>query len=587
VRLYPAGVCPARPGNGRLVPDPAIDNPARQAYNTHQSSVGGCGVRRVRQRFFFLSVLVLALAAMPVACGGAAAQVAPSPTVAPVAPVPTVTATPAATATATAAPTVTPRPTNTPIPTVTPTVTPTATPRPRTIFVDAGHGGKDPGAVHYGPDGQPDLVEKELDFDVANRLGALLRAQGYAVVYARQTDAPLTGNASTGDRESRRVEIQARVDLANKAQADLFVSVHFNGHGNKDVSGTEVYYCQDRPFSAKSKALAQLTLDAMVRELAAIGYKTNNRGIHDDYSVQYAGYHFFALGPTAAQFSQMPGILGEGLFVSNDAEAALLIKDGTRQAMARAYASAIQTYFTGVPTATVIANLPLTVTQAARAVMPTRGGSATVTATPTPTPTAMVPRELGQGDKSKKQIALTFDAGASSAPAAAILDDLKAAGVRSTMFLTGQWIQDNPVLLRRMVADGHEIGNHTMRHPDLETLTDAQIEDQLLSTARLFREHTGQDMAPYFRPPFGSRDARVRQAAWRAGFRSVYWTLDSRDWTVDATPEAVRQKVLTGAQNGAIVVMHLGSAHTPKVLPQIITELRAAGYILVTVSQVQ
>ena len=94
-------------------------------------------------------------------------------------------------------------------------------------------------------------------------------------------------------------------------------------------------------------------------------------------------------------------------------------------------------------------------------------------------------------------------------------------------------------------------------------------------------------MAPYFRPPFGSRDARVWQAAWRAGYRSVYWTLDSGDWTEDATPEGVRQKVVSGAQNGAIVVMHLGSVHTPKVLPQIIASLRAAGYALVKVSEIE
>lgn len=513
---------------------------------------------------------------MPVACSGATPPPVPSATVIPA---PTFTA--PATSTAVATATSTPRPTSTPLP----TVTPTATPRPRTIFVDAGHGGKDPGAVHNGPDGQPDLIEKDLDLDVAKRLGALLTSQGYAVLYSRQADAPITGANSTGDRDSRRAEIQARVDLANKAQADLFISVHFNGHGDKSISGTEVYYCQGRPFAAKSKALAQLTLDAMVRELAAIGYKTINRGIHDDWSVQYAGYHFFALGPAAAQSSQMPGILGEGLFVSNDAEAALLIKDGARQAMARAYASAIQTYFTAVPTATVIANLPLTVTQASRAGMPTR--AADVTPTVTPKTTAAVPRELEQGDKSKKQIALTFDAGASSEPTLAILDALKAANVRSTMFLTGDWIQNNPALLRRIVADGHEIGNHTMTHPDLKTLSDAQIVEELQSTARLYKDHTGLDMAPYFRPPFGSRDARVWAAAWRAGYRSVYWTVDSGDWTEDATPEGVRQKVMAGVQNGAIVVMHLGSAHTPKVLPRIIADLQAAGYTLVTVSQVQ
>ena len=454
----------------------------------------------------------------------------------------------------------TPAPTATPTRTSTPTVTPTATPRPRTVYIDPGHGGNDPGAVHAAADGSVDLVEKEVNLDISKRLGALLQANGYAVVYARVTDSTALGTDAT-DRTARRAEIQARVDRANQAPADLFISIHHNGIGNKAISGTEVYYCQDRPFADKSKRLAELTQDALVRELKAIGYTTVNRGIHDDYGVLREGYHYFALGPAVQRPTNMPGIIGEALFVTNDADAAVLKSDAGRQAIARAYYQAIVAWYQPAPTPT-----------AARSVA-------------SPSPSATVPREVERGDPTRRLIALTFDAGASAEPAAAILDVLKANEVRSTVFLTGDWIQENPALLKRIVAEGHEVANHTVTHPDLTTLTDAKIRQELEATARLYSEATGLTMAPYFRPPFGARNARVLAAAWQAGYRSVYWTVDSGDWVENATPAGVQQTVVSKAVNGAVVVMHLGSVHTPQVLNQIIASLRRAGYGLVTVSE--
>jgi len=320
-----------------------------------------------------------------------------------------------------------------------------------------------------------------------------------------------------------------------------------------------VYYCQDRPFADKSKRLAQLTLDAIVQELKGIGYTTVNRGIHDDYGVLREGYHYFALGPAVQRPTTMPGIIGEALFMTNDADAAVLKSDAGRQAIARAYYRAIVAWYKPAPSPT-----------AGRAV---------------PSPSATVPREVERGDASRRLIALTFDAGASAEPAAAILDVLKTNNVSSTVFLTGDWIQENPALLKRLVDEGHEVANHTVTHPDLTTLTDAKIQQELVATARLFNEATGLTMAPYFRPPFGARNARVLSAAWQAGYRSVYWTVDSGDWREDATPAAVQQTVVSKAVTGAVVVMHLGSVHTPKVLNQIIASLWRSGYGLVTISE--
>ena len=193
---------------------------------------------------------------------------------------------------------------------------------------------------------------------------------------------------------------------------------------------------------------------------------------------------------------------------------------------------------------------------------------------------------MERGDPSRRLIALTFDAGASAEPTAAILDVLKANEVRSTVFLTGDWIQENPALLKRIVADGHEVANHTVTHPDLTTLTDAKIRQELEATARLYSEATGLTMAPYFRPPFGARNAA--RARGRLAGRLPLGLLDRGQRRLGARtprPQGVQQTVVSKAVNGAVVVMHLGSVHTPQVLNQIIASLRRAGYGLVTVSE--
>jgi N-acetylmuramoyl-L-alanine amidase/peptidoglycan/xylan/chitin deacetylase (PgdA/CDA1 family) len=457
--------------------------------------------------------------------------------------------------------------TPTPVRTATPTAVPVKPAGSRTIFLDPGHGGADPGAVHTAADGTADLLEKDLNLDVAKRLGALLTAGGYKVVYARTTDAPAPGAPEGNTRSAIRADMQARVDLADAVGADLFISIHHNGFGDPSAAGTETYYCEDRPFFEKSKFLAQLALDSLIKELANIGYTAYNRGIHDDFGVLRTGFHYFVLGPTAARPTDMPAIIGEALFVTNNADAAILKSDSGRQAIARGYYQAIRAYFLAV-------TLPA-------------GSPVAAVATPSGQPSpgeGTPPPELARGDPARKRVALTFDAGAGAAPAAETLDMLKAAGVHSTMFLTGDWIRDHPDLARRVAAEGHEVGNHTVNHPDLRTLTDAQIGDELSQAAVIYHDVTGGFMVPYFRPPLGARDARVLRAAWQIGYRSIYWTVDSGDWRADATDAGVEQLVVDKAVNGAIVVMHLGSAYTPHALPHIIAALRGAGNDLVTVS---
>jgi peptidoglycan/xylan/chitin deacetylase (PgdA/CDA1 family) len=99
----------------------------------------------------------------------------------------------------------------------------------------------------------------------------------------------------------------------------------------------------------------------------------------------------------------------------------------------------------------------------------------------------------------------------------------------------------------------------------------------------------GRTTRPLWSPSAGYRDARVRSLAASLGYRPIYWTVDSGDWRVDATPELVQRRVLEGAENGAIIVLHFESPRTRTstavVLPTLIDQLRAGGYRLVTISE--
>lgn len=238
----------------------------------------------------------------------------------------------AATEEPTQAPTEVPTPTETPPPTPTPTPTPPPN-RGKLIVIDPGHGGKDPGAVHTSG-GVVDLTEEEVNLDVALRLAEMLRQDGYRVQLTRSSDQSL----STG----QAADLQARVDVANGARADVFVAIHHNGSVNRAERGTEVYYCSHRPYADANRRLAQLAQEAIVRNLRHAGHDAVDRGIKDDI----VRGHLALLGPrNLPRPSRMPAIIAEALFMSNDADAEALRRPEIREAIARGYFEALKAYF--------------------------------------------------------------------------------------------------------------------------------------------------------------------------------------------------------------------------------------------------
>lgn len=281
----------------------------------------------------------------------------------------TSTATPSSTPepTATDTPTAAPSPTSSPAPTPTATATPRppassaieipkATPTPpltvsKVIAIDPGHGGEYAGAVHYDSSGRPDLVEKDVNLRVALLLAGMLKEANYRVVMTRADDTIVnTSRQDLNGDGALTVEddLQARVDIINEGQADLLLSIHHNASGSTPMRGTMTYYCGDRPFADRNKALASLLQDSLLTRLRAAGYaEVPDLGVRDDSTIGKPHGHLCLTGPTMpvlARASAMPGVVGEALFVSDDHEAALLKDEKILLAIATAYKDAVDRY---------------------------------------------------------------------------------------------------------------------------------------------------------------------------------------------------------------------------------------------------
>ncbi len=196
------------------------------------------------------------------------------------------------------------------------------------------------------------------------------------------------------------------------------------------------------------------------------------------------------------------------------------------------------------------------------------------------------PVEINIGNTSKKQVALTFDAGGEVPSASTLLDVLNRRAVHATWFFTGAWAQQSPQVVKGVSNGGYEIGNHTMTHPDLTTIADTEICRQLNQADQVISSLSGRTTTrPYFRPPYGARNDHVRQLAASLGYRTVLWTIDTLDWQTDSTPARIIQRIMSQLTNGAIILMHAGSASEAQALDQVITLLQQNGYQLVTLSE--
>lgn len=212
------------------------------------------------------------------------------------------------------------------------------------------------------------------------------------------------------------------------------------------------------------------------------------------------------------------------------------------------------------------------------------------TVRPAPFPSTLTGLDVERIPTSRRVVALTFDAGANADGLARILDTLAREHIAATFFLTGRWVEDDASRVRRIVAGGHRIGNHTSTHPELTPLGDSAVRAQIrIAQQTILR--AGADPRPLFRFPFGDRDARTLRLVNELGYVAARWTVDSLGWQGTSggrSAASVTRRVLAAAQPGEIVLMHVGSNpndHTTldaDALPAVVAGLRADGYRFVT-----
>lgn len=204
---------------------------------------------------------------------------------------------------------------------------------------------------------------------------------------------------------------------------------------------------------------------------------------------------------------------------------------------------------------------------------------------PPPSP----PAHQAEAPDDRKLIALTFDDGPDGNYTPRVLDILKEHGVHGTFFLVGPQVDRYPDTAKRILDEGHSIGNHTWSHQDVTKLTVKEVSEQIDKTQQAIADVT--DFTPVLmRAPYGAISDTLIDALHGRGMSHVYWTIDTRDWAGTSVAE-MQKNVLKHATPGAIVLMHSFGGrknaleHTLALLPLIIDELSAQGYELVTVDE--
>lgn len=181
-------------------------------------------------------------------------------------------------------------------------------------------------------------------------------------------------------------------------------------------------------------------------------------------------------------------------------------------------------------------------------------------------------------------IAMTFDDGPHATNTPKLLEMAAQRHIKLTFFVIGQCVQENPALLQREVAEGHEIGNHTWSHPDLAKLSDDGVRTQLQQTQDIIVKTVG--IKPkLMRPPYGALTKRQQQ--WinhDFGYKIILWDVDPLDWKRPGS-NIVAQRIIAGARPGSIILSHDIHPGTIDAMPQVFDTLLAKGFKFVTVSE--
>ena len=184
-------------------------------------------------------------------------------------------------------------------------------------------------------------------------------------------------------------------------------------------------------------------------------------------------------------------------------------------------------------------------------------------------------------DTDEKILYLTFDCGYENGATPAILDALKKHQAPAAFFVVGNFVRDNPDLIRRMTEEGHTVANHTLSHPDMSKISSVEnFQKELSGVESLYKEITGTDMIKYYRPPQGIYSTENLKMAKQLGYQTFFWSLAYVDWQQDNQPthEEAFDKLLSRVHPGAIVLLHNTSKTNGEIMEELLSKWEEMGY---------
>jgi len=197
--------------------------------------------------------------------------------------------------------------------------------------------------------------------------------------------------------------------------------------------------------------------------------------------------------------------------------------------------------------------------------------------------TSTSPQPVYHGNLNKPTVALACNVFWGEEYLPSMLDTLHNNNIKATFFIGGSWAKQNPDMLKKIAAAGHEIANHSYSHPHSNSLSKEQNKEQILRAEDIIAQYTGVKTKLYA-PPYGEFNNVVLSAAAELNYTTIMWSIDTIDWQLPPE-EVIISRVMKKIHNGAIILIH-PTAPTAKALPELIDRLQDSGYTILPVSAI-
>ena len=194
--------------------------------------------------------------------------------------------------------------------------------------------------------------------------------------------------------------------------------------------------------------------------------------------------------------------------------------------------------------------------------------------------------DIAIGNKESKCVYLTFDEGYEAGYTPQILDTLKANDVKAAFFITGHYLNTQPELVKRMIDEGHIVGNHTVNHPSMPDLDNDKLKEEITKLHIAVYEKFGYEMK-YLRPPKGEFSERTLALTKSLGYTTVMWSFAYDDWdeSKQGRENYAKEKILSNVHNGAVMLLHANSKDNTNILAEIIKNIKEQGYEFKTLDE--